>query len=265
MGVPPNSSNFTAALAKADTLVSAFNSDYAFADEADPTGQMYPACAQLVAYFNFSLFEGQAPPTLIRLQRSGSRKIARYSSERFCSDSGSRTCGELAINPTLLAESSLRKVCEAIASELGMAVDENHRRLANPSAKPRRSDYRPMSWGRLMLKVGLRPSDGTPEQKMTGWNVSVSSIPGGVFDQAFVVLKRERFHFPWAETLPEEDDIEFCSDGIAGLSSILTKPKDPSKARFVCPNCGQIARANLRTASLLCGKTDCDQKRMEAA
>lgn len=107
-----------------------------------------------------------------------------------------------------------------------------------------------------MRSVGLQTSQtGEPGGADIGTSMTHYIIEGGPFDWVMDAVIAVGFSFPI-----EVNDPYPQPPTIKGKAA-SEKRKDPSKAKFFCPRCGQIARAK-RTASLKCGSPSCANNRM---
>jgi hypothetical protein len=128
--------------------------------------------------FNRFLFGGKLPPCLITFQRKRGA-YGYFSGDRFVNvrDAGDVT-DEIALNPIYFAKQSPIDV-------LATLVHEQAHLWQHHFGKPSRGRYHNRQWARMMIEIGLVPSDtGKPGGKQTGERVSHFIREGGPFDRA---------------------------------------------------------------------------------
>jgi SprT-like family protein len=119
-----------------------------------------------------------------------------------------------------------------------------------------RGNYHNADFRDRMKSIGLQASHtGVPGGRDIGSGMTHYIIEHGPFDTVIDKILREGFAFPVEVTSPDEN----AGGTWRGKTGAVAK--DPSKAKFYCQNCGQIARAK-KTANLKCGRVQCCNQRL---
>ncbi len=196
----------------------------------DPTKETYDSLTTAYDFFNAELFEGRLPHCLITMQR-GNRFQGYFCGDRF-STKGNDVTDEIAMNPTYLKVNSTEESLAVLVHEM-THLEQHH------FGKPSRTGYHNLGWSKLMLRVGLIPSDTfKPGGKQTGQKVGHYIEPNGLFEKACASLLATGFDVRYGDQI-----------GPAGKRS---KEKAASKTKYTCLGCGANAWAKPAT-KLICG------------
>jgi predicted SprT family Zn-dependent metalloprotease len=187
-------------------------------------------------FLNTKLFDGMLPQCLITLQRKAKNNLGYFSPKRF-SGRGNNSCvDELALNPDNFTGRSDQDIIGTLAHEMAHVWQEW-------LGKPSRNGYHNAEWGAKMKEIGLYPSNtGEVGGKETGQQMHHYFIPGGAFLIAWEELAVKGFRLEWQSAIATEADK-------------AKKLKKPSKVKYFCPVCSQIAWAK-PNALLKCGRCD---------
>jgi hypothetical protein len=190
----------------------------------------YLGLDEAFGFFNRELFASTLPDVLITLNRK--KGAAGYFwNEVFRERDGERSGHEIALNPDAFRNRSDKQILSTLVHEMV------HLRQA-AFGKRSRNGYHNQQWASWMEEVGLMASDtGEIGGKKTGQRMTHYIVSGGAFDIACDQLIASGVKIGW-ETKARETP--------------KSGPKDPSKVRFCCPRCGQLAWAN-HNAILACG------------
>lgn len=238
-----------------------------------PTRDTYLELQSAYDFFNNTLFENRLPPCLITLQRE-KHTYGYFSSNRFVERSAGDFTDEIAMNPSYFGIRTIEESLSTLVHEM-THLEQQH------FGKPGRGRYHNKEWGKLMLRVGLHPSNtGKPGGKMTGDQMTHYIISGGVFEKACAELITTNFTLSWIDRFPpirpsapllmpkginggDEDEDDYTS-GYSTLSPeppafTLVFPVDGKETRtkYVCPLC-QTAVWGKKNLVLLCGS--CESK-----
>ena len=203
-----------------------------------PTAETYAALQAAYDHFNRTLFGGALPNSLVTLQR-GRRTAGYFKAAQFERVNGARA-DEVALNPAYFRERPLAETLATLVHE--MTHIWQHR-----FGKPGRGRYHNREWATRMKMVGLYPSStGEPGGKETGERVGQYIVPDGPFAASFTELMEAGFCIPWGDR--REAAVDRATDGPSGAGG----RKSGVWFKFVCPQCGAIARAK-HGARLICG------------
>lgn len=204
----------------------------------EPTAETYGALTLAFDFFNERLFAARLPRCLLAPEhRKGTRGT-------FTAQVIERTDGAVADKLTLnLAAAPERTDLELLSTLVHEMVHLRQQRFGSPG----RGRYHNREWAAMMKAVGLQPSDtGAPGGKETGDRMSHFVVPDGPFARAARELLTTGFAIPWKErTL--EPAAGAHRDGEEAVS------RSGRWFKFVCPQCGRIARAAY-DARLVCGE-----------
>jgi hypothetical protein len=206
-----------------------------------PTAKTYNSLDAAFDFFNDRLFGGRLPPCLITMQRS-KKAYGYFAGGRFGARDGSQITDEIALNPSHFHERTTEQSLSTLVHEM-THLEQHH------FGKPSRGGYHNAEWSRMMLAVGLIPSDtGAPGGRMVGQRVSHYIVEGGPFARACAELVGQGFDALYVERWSEGGEA-------------TRRKKAASKTRYTCPGCAANAWAK-PDMHLVCG--DCEE-RMEKA
>jgi hypothetical protein len=200
-----------------------------------PTAQQFAAFEVVFDHFNSELFGATLPPVMLAFAKKP-KSIGYYRHNAW------RRPGEEAgsVSEIALCPDGLTREERAVASTI---VHEMVHHWQCVEGKPSRRGYHNAEWANRMEALGLMPSNtGEPDGRRTGQRMTHYVIAKGAFERAFEKLDR-------TVLLPF----------IAGSPSPTSKPAptttDPSKTKFTCPCCGDIARGK-PTLMIACRKCE---------
>ena len=199
-----------------------------------PTTAQYGAFEKMCSHFCAQLFDARLPnPMLVFDRRLPSASF--FAADAWSAkDDVAPLVSEIALNPEMLRSLSARCVAAALVHEL------THLWQHALGAQKSRPGYHIMEWSLKMESVGLMPSEtGEPGGPRVGQTMSQHVVPGGPFEKAF-------------DSMPQDWLLPFLS----AAGTALEKEKDPSKSKFVCPSCGDIARGK-PSLEIDCRKSKC--------
>ena len=250
----------------------------------EPTHELMYPIIKSFHHFNDELFLSVLPNVIFTFQRK--KGIMGFFAPERWGNEGGDTCGEISINPTYIAESSLMEVMQTLVHEM---VHYWQFVYGNPS----RSNYHNKEWSLKMQGVGLMPSStGRKGGETTGQNMSEYVIENGLFLQSFKRLVEnnsfklqwvDRYSFPKLNYLLEEleEDVKIVSDNVASETSDVEiertleafhNPikenfpqnfvfqeisKKQTRSKYVCPSC-EIIVYGKATLNISCD--DCNEK-----
>ncbi len=190
-------------------------------DTDRPTDAQYRAFQQMFAYFGEQLFDGALPQPILTFSRRA-RSAGFFAADRWSArDADARGVSEIAVNPDHLRTRTTIEIASTLVHEMCHLWQHVY------GEKKSRRAYHNMEWSKKMESVGLMPSStGEPGGKRVGQHMTHYVVVGGEFAEAFAMMPAEWF-FPFLSGAP---------DGTKSSGG------DPSKSKFVCPACGDIAR-----------------------
>jgi hypothetical protein len=192
--------------------------------ETNPTDLNYNVWRLAYDYFNERLFVKALPGCLITLQRRRNT-YGFHAGSRFETPNKNIKTDEIALNPRHFAGRTPREVLSTLVHEMA-----HQQQWHFGKRKPR--GYHDKEWARLMIDIGLVPSDtGKPGGKATGRRVSHFIREGGPFDRVCTELLNSGFRIPFVEA----DSIK--QDGEGDKDEALRRKKADSKSRYTCPSC----------------------------
>ena len=218
-----------------------------------PTVIQYTEFDKAFDYLNGALFSGELPKVLVTFSRKP-RMLGYYSPDRWerTSDPADRA-GELSFNPDSFESRTAEDVLSTLAHEMAHAWQHHF-------GSPSRAGYHNVEWGTKMDEIGLTPTNtGKPGGKRTGQQMTHFIVEDGPFALAAADLLALGWGIQYVDrsgrfmaspTLPGEP-----VNG-KGTGKVTSKPKAPTRAKFVCPGCKSAAWGR-PTLSLICG--DCGQ------
>jgi len=175
--------------------------------------------------FNRELFDGQLPPTMLRLQRCKGHK-GSYAPDKF-TDADGGLLDAITLNSTTAAE---RPLIELLSTLVHEQAHQYVCRVINQGAAT--GGHGP-EWRQVMTERGLPPI-----RIGSTWRMATHEIdPAGRFAEVFAAHAAELERLPWQE---------LAKDASRGRATGL------DKVRFQCPSCGSKAWARA-SAELLCG------------
>ena len=201
------------------------------------TAEQYSNLDQAYDYFNRELFDSELPDCMITLHRKANT-AGYYAHERFQARDGDALVAEIALNPDAFEGRSDEVILSTLVHEMAHCWQFF---LGNPS----RRAYHNKEWAAKMEAVGLMPSStGEPGGSRVGQKMTHYIISGGRFDVAVKALLKSGFAVKWGSQPWEK------------------KPRDTSKVKYACDECGLNAWAKAG-CSLVCG--DCGKIMEECA
>src|SRR4051794_6742346 len=144
-----------------------------------------------------------------------SRTRGYFSGMRFGTRDGGEITDEIALNPACFRERTTEQILSTLVHEM-THLQQHH------FGKPSRSGYHNKEWGRLMLAVGLVPSDtGKPGGRQVGQSVTHYIAENRPFAVACADLLRDGFDLLYVDLRDGERD----------------RGKAASKTKYTCPVC----------------------------
>ena len=207
-----------------------------------PTSATYNSLEEAYDFFNAELFDNRLPPCLMTLQRRSKRTYGYFSPKRFQDDIDQES-DELAMNPMHFKTREVEDVLATLVHEM-THVEQEH------FGKPGRNGYHNKAWGKLMITVGLHPSNtGEPDGKQTGQQMTHYVIAGGPFERATRRLLARGFNLAWGEGKGKTKE---------GEGKDPDGEKDRSnRVRFGCAGCKARAWGK-PSLKLICGRCKLD-------
>jgi hypothetical protein len=210
----------------------------------DPTDKNYTDWLRAYCHFNAGLFGNSLPGCLITLQRRRNT-YGFHAGSRFETPDGRSTADEIALNPQHFAARRLPEILSTLAHEMAHQYQWHF-------GKRKSRGYHNKEWARLMIDIGLVPSDtGKPGGKATGRRVSHFIREGGPFDNACAQLLNSGFRVPFVESTGVK------LRNTAGKDEQIRRKKAASKSRYTCPTCHPLihlwGKPSLRVRCDECG------------
>ena len=214
-----------------------------------PTGDTYLAFQQAFEHFNRELFGGELPDCMITLRTFGKAR-GYFKSDSFADLGTATTVHEIAMDPRQFISRSTVEILSTLVHEMCHLWQQEH-------GTPSRNGYHNGEWAKLMMAIGLVPTDtGEPGGKMTGQKVTHYIMEdGGEFAAAAKKLVESgKFKAAWV-------DVEGFQLDAAGKGSAKLVPapkaaggKSGKRSKYVCPACTSAVwgKAGLMVA---CGGT----------
>lgn len=208
--------------------------------ETNPTDRNYSVWRSAYDHFNVGLFKGALPGCIITFQRQRGTYGFHAGSQFEASDSRI-TIDEIALNPSYFDKHDARYVLSVLVHEMAHQYQWHF-------GKPSRGGYHNKAWARLMIDIGLVPSDtGEKGGKATGRQVGHYIRDGGPFDGLCAVLLSSGFFIPYKEmnfwealqsTLNADTrEGEAIIELLKRKTEEQRKKKAESKSRYSCPRC----------------------------
>lgn len=180
-----------------------------------PHDALYVTLTEAFAFFNRHLFADKLPPVIITLVVKPKSK-GYFIRDRFEHIEGAAPAAEIALNPSLFAERTVKESLSTLAHEMVHLWQATFG--VNFPTRP----YHNREWADKMLEIGLHPSDtGAPDGKETGAQITHYIEEGGKFD-----VLADKWLAMTGATLP-----------YAALGGMITKKKAASKTKYTCPIC----------------------------
>ena len=229
-------------------------------DEHDQTVRNYSEWQRAYDYFNAGLFKNSLPGCVITFQRQ--RHLYGFHAVSQFEASGSRNkTDEIALNPSYFFECDVRDALSTLVHEMA----HQHQWCFG---KPSHDGYHNKAWARLMIDIGLIPTDtGKPGGKATGRRISHFIRTDGPFDRLCTELLQSGFVIPYVEadlstkneTTPNNDQEEpkNLAELLRRKAAKLLKKKAASKSRYTCCGCEDPRNVWGKPGlNIICG--DCD-------
>ncbi len=210
----------------------------------NPTDENYGVWRFAYDHFNERLFWNVLPGCLITLQRRRNA-YGFHAGSRFETPARNIKVDEIALNPRHFASRTAREVLSTLVHEM---AHQYRWRLERPKSR----GYHDKAWARLMIDIGLVPSDtGKPGGKATGRRVGHFIRDGGPFDRACNELLTFGFRIPFVEAN------SIRRDGEGGNDEAIRKKKAESKSRYTCPTCHPLIHVwGKPRLHIVCGECD---------
>lgn len=202
--------------------------------------KMWKALHQAFDFFNEHLFDGKLDRNKVILNCSRSNRALGFfmPSGWGSSKTDIPSKAEISLNPDHMGERGIDRIYSTLVHEMCHFWQDC---FGNP---PKTKAYHNREWAEKMLEVGLKPFSTSNSSKMTGVNCSHTIIKDGHFD-AVMKLMSEELRLPFM-----------------GLPVSRNKEKT-GYCKFVCPQCGQIARAK-PSAALSCASCSLEESELSA-
>ena len=186
---------------------------------------------------------GAAPPCILTIQYTG--RYRGFAAKAVWSNEAGKRLDQITLNFDRENPADVKEIASTQVHE------KIHATMFADGTAPG-GDYNCVGFRARMKSVGLQTSKtGRPGGASIGSPMSHYIIEGGPFDRVMDQLIAEGFRFPCRVARPSVQ---------RRRRRIALKAADPSKTKFYCPECGQIARANY-TAQLRCGRVGCANAR----
>lgn len=203
-----------------------------------PTTETYGSLQHAYDFFNKHLFDEKLPPCLLTLQRRSKRTYGFFSPNKF-ENAELESSDELAMNPMHFGNRELIDVLSTLAHEQTHVFQDKF-------GKPSRRGYHNKEWGRVMIRVGLQPSNtGKPGGKAVGQQMTHYVIAGGPFEKACAKLIASGFALNWSEANSKIEPTP-------GEPEDDQKPDSSNRVKFWCGQCGAKAWGK-PSLKLICG------------
>lgn len=214
-----------------------------------PTREQFDAYRAMFTYFNAELFGGRLPEVVLNFSRHAG-SLGFFVSDRWERSDGAARTHEISLNPdTLIARDS-----RAVASTL---VHEMVHLWQQVEGTPPRRNYHNREWADQMERVGLMPSNtGAPGGRRVGQRMTHYIIEGGAFADAFARMPVS-YVLPWRSDGGQRSQPAPATPAEPANPCTLPKRKDPSKIKYMCPNCASNVWGKLGL-HLVCG--DCEAR-----
>ena len=207
-----------------------------------PTSQTYGSLQVAYDFFNKHLFAEKLSPCLLTLPRRSKRTLGFFSPKKF-EDKSHNNSDELAMNPMHFGNRDLMDVLATLCHEMTHAEQQQF-------GKPSRRGYHNKEWGRIMIRVGLHPSNtGKPGGKEVGQQMTHYVIAGGPFEQACSKLIASGFALNWSEANPR---LITALEPMPGEPESGLKLDSSNRVKFLCSQCGAKAWGK-PSLKLICG------------
>ena len=200
------------------------------------TAREYGTFQKAFDYFGEKLFASALPQVLITFQRKARAK-GYFSAKKFHHrGDGSQYAHEIALNPDAFVGRSDEEILSTFVHEM---VHLWQKEFGHSSG---RGHYHNREWGTKMRSIGLAPSaTGEPGGAETGDHMSHYILEGGPFQRVCATFL-EQYQLVWESALvaalpPSSGGSNGSgSDGDGGsLPPGGEAPKQPTRAKFVCP------------------------------
>lgn len=225
--------------------------------ETNPTDKNYGVWRQTYDYFNVGLFKGLLPGCLITFQRQRCA-YGFHVNSRFEAPDNEAKIDEIALNPSCFDIVDVRYVLSILVHEMAHQYQWHF-------GKPGRRGYHNKGWARLMIEIGLVPTDtGQAGGKATGRRVGHYIREGGPFDRLCAELLNSGFVIPFKETNfwevagiplnPDDPEMKELIELQKREADEQRKKKAASKTRYTCPNCDPLIHIwGKRGLHVVCG------------
>jgi len=207
--------------------------------ETNPTNKNYDFWCYVYDRCNSALFNDLLPGSILTFQRQ--RDIYGFhAASRFEASDSPTKIDEIALNPSYFDRHDARYILSVLVHEMAHQYQWHF-------GKPGQNGYHNKAWARLMIDIGLVPTDtGEPGGKATGRHVQHFIRPDGPFDRFCTELLNEGLVIPYKETnfweamVPvnlSEEEKQNAVERLKQAAEEQRKKKAASKSRYTCPNC----------------------------
>src|ERR1700722_3848582 len=226
--------------------------------DSNPTNKNYRVWLLAYDYFNKHFFENRLPGCLITFQRQrntyGFHAHGRFEETGDCSKAD-----EIALNPSHFAKMGVREALSVLVHEMAHQYQWHF-------GKPGQAGYHNKAWARMMIEIGLVPTDtGEPGGKATGRRRANFIRADGPFDRLCSGLLSSGFVIPYVETdlsqqfaptlSPNDPQAQEFIELLKQKAEELRKKKAASKSRYTCPNCHPLIHVwGKPRLHILCGE-----------
>lgn len=186
---------------------------------------------------------GPVPEFKLTLTSSGKRKwLVR---QNVWSNHRGIYLDEILIGCECHAHGDLKDLALSLARTMMLLLQLRKGKTHRNSGKNSLSPYRNLQYANWMAQAGLhthKPGQ-IDKRPAVGSGLHVHIVPGGLFDRVMDEILDQGFVFPWeaVQALPAADDVQDAEGRDQG------KPKDLSKVKFQCPDCGNAGWSKLST------------------
>jgi len=208
--------------------------------EHDQTVKNYSEWQRAYDYLNAGLFNNSPPGCVITFQRQR-HAYGFHAGSRFEASGSRNKADEIALNPCYFSERDIRDALSTLVHEM---VHQHQWHFGKPSL----DGYHNKAWARVMIDIGLIPTDtGERGGKATGRRISHFIRIDGPFDRLCNDLLNTGFVIPYVEAnfsteneaLPSDDQVEskHFAEVQRRKAAKLRKKKAASKSRYTCGGC----------------------------
>jgi predicted SprT family Zn-dependent metalloprotease len=224
----------------------------------NPTDKNYRVWLLAYEFFNNRLFDYRLPGCLLTFQRQ--RNVFGFHAHCRFEESGDHSkADEIALNPSHFAKMDAREVLSVLVHEMAHQYQWHF-------GKPGQAGYHNKAWARMMIEIGLVPTDtGEPGGKPTGRHMAHFIRADGPFDRLCSELLNSGFVIPYVETNfsqqigptsnPYDPRAQEAIELLKQKAEKQRQKKAASKTRFTCTGCEDPQHAwGKPSLDVICGK-----------